>query len=45
MEMMGAIENMNLTLWIPDDSIAAEIAHVDRRTMRKGFPVHTLYLE
>jgi hypothetical protein len=26
MEMIGAIENMNLTLQIPDDSIAAEIA-------------------
>jgi hypothetical protein len=28
MEMIGAIENMNLTLQIPDDSIAAEIARV-----------------
>jgi hypothetical protein len=45
MEMIGAIENMNLTLRIPDDSIAAEIALVDRRAMRKGCPVPKLYLE
>jgi hypothetical protein len=45
MEMIGAIENMNLTLQKPDDSIAAETALVDRHTVRKGFPVPTLYLE
>jgi hypothetical protein len=37
MEMIFAIENMNLTLQIPDDSIAAEIERVDRPTIRKGF--------
>jgi hypothetical protein len=35
MEMIGAIENMNLTLQIPDDSIAAEFAQIERRPMRK----------
>jgi hypothetical protein len=39
MEMIGAIENMNLTLQIPDDSIAAD------GTMSKGSPVPTLYIE
>jgi hypothetical protein len=37
MEMIYAIENMNLTLQIPDDSIAAELARVDRLTIREGF--------
>jgi hypothetical protein len=45
MEMIGAIENMNLTLKIPDDSIAAEIALVDRRARRQSSPVSTLHLE
>jgi hypothetical protein len=45
MEMIVAIENMNLTLHIPDDSIAAEIALVDRSTMHNGSPVPPLYLE
>jgi hypothetical protein len=40
MEMIGAIENMNLTLQIPNDSIAAEMTRVDRPN-----PVPTLYLE
>jgi hypothetical protein len=39
MEMIGAIENMNLTLQIPDDSIAAEIARIDRCAMREGCPI------
>jgi hypothetical protein len=39
MEMIGAIENMNLTLQIPDDSIAAEFAQIERRPMRKGSQV------
>jgi hypothetical protein len=37
MEMIYAIENMSLTLQIPDDSIAAEIARIDRPTIREGF--------
>jgi hypothetical protein len=44
MEMIGAIENMNLTLQIPDDSISAEIARAGRPTMRTRYPVLTLYL-
>jgi len=48
MEMIVAIENMNLTLHIPDDSIAAEIALVESKYDAQRFPgspVPPLYLE
>src|SRR5258708_4494054 len=35
--MMSTIENMNLTLWIPDDSIAAEITQAALFTVDEGF--------